>query len=133
MTTVDRHSPEQAAAFLRERARVNREYAHIPPQQWEANVLQHWATRFAQIAQLIEELDLARKLLSELRDAGFFGHVHDGEAVCWACRVDEAIAGSITAEPGAPQSGFWKCSHCNGDNFPDDTACAHCALNRRAE
>lgn len=57
---LDRHSPAQAAAFLRERARVNRdEYARQLPrplEQWEINVLLHWAARFEQIAELIEHL-----------------------------------------------------------------------------
>jgi len=56
---VDVHDPAGYAAWLRERAKANREIALLPREQWpyRPGVLQHWALRFDQGADLIERLE----------------------------------------------------------------------------
>jgi hypothetical protein len=54
---VDTHDAAGMVAWLRNRAEVNRNYAALPPQQWEANVLPHIAFRLDQAADMIERLD----------------------------------------------------------------------------
>lgn len=56
--TIDAHDPAGMAAFLRERAKANREIAALPPEEWphRPEVLRHWALRFEQAATMIERL-----------------------------------------------------------------------------
>jgi hypothetical protein len=59
--SVDTHDYAGMAAWLRERARVNREFAANPPdphtlEQWQRNVMPHLAFRFEQAAIMIESL-----------------------------------------------------------------------------
>jgi hypothetical protein len=42
--------------WLRERAQINRRYAHLPPQQWEANVLPFVAGQLDRAADALERL-----------------------------------------------------------------------------
>jgi hypothetical protein len=55
---IDTHDPAGMAAFLRERAKANREIAALPFDQWprRPDVLRHWALRFDQAAKMIERL-----------------------------------------------------------------------------
>jgi hypothetical protein len=59
---VDTHDPAGYAAFLRERAKANREIADLPREQWPYRpaVLQHWTLRFEQGAELVERLSRER-------------------------------------------------------------------------
>lgn len=65
---VDRHDLAGYAAWLRERAKANRDIAMLPREEWPYRpaVLQHWAFRFDQGAELIERLERA---LTETHDA----------------------------------------------------------------
>jgi hypothetical protein len=59
--SVDKHGPAGMAQWLRERARVNREWAKEPPpppviDQHHRNVMPHFALRFEQAAEMIERL-----------------------------------------------------------------------------
>jgi hypothetical protein len=48
--------PEYAVNWLRERADINRKYATIPPEQWEARVLPFIADRLDAAADMIEQM-----------------------------------------------------------------------------
>jgi hypothetical protein len=58
---LDKHDPAGMAAWLRERARINREWEHITPEatlllNWQRNVMPHLSFRFEQAAEMIERL-----------------------------------------------------------------------------
>jgi hypothetical protein len=59
---IDTHDPSGMAAFLRERAKANREVAALPFDQWphRPDVLRHWGLRFDQAAQMIETVERSR-------------------------------------------------------------------------
>ncbi len=66
---VDKHNPAGMAAWLRERARVNREWAKQPPpalviEQHHRNVMPHFALRFDQAAEMIEQLSRGEHICS---------------------------------------------------------------------
>lgn len=76
MAEIDTHDPPGMAAYLRERARVNRELADIPVDQWPRypDVARHVALRFDQAADMIDRLQerieiLARQLAQSCDDA----------------------------------------------------------------
>jgi hypothetical protein len=56
--------PEYAVIWLRERARINRDNATIPPEQWEARVLPYIADRLDAAADEIERLHEANVALT---------------------------------------------------------------------
>ena len=69
-TEVDKHDPAGMAAWLRERAKANREIAALPREQWPYRpaVLQHWALRFEQAAEMFERQNDALRAI-----AGYLG------------------------------------------------------------
>lgn len=55
---IDKHDPASMAAWLRERAKANREVAALSREQWpyHPDVQRHFALRFEQAAEMIEGL-----------------------------------------------------------------------------
>lgn len=62
---VDTHDPASMAAFLRERAKASRHFLTLTSeeqirqfmQDWQKNVLPHFAFRFEQAAEMVERLN----------------------------------------------------------------------------
>lgn len=97
---LDKHDPASMAAWLRVRAKANRDLAHVPPQQWEVNVLPHIAFRLDQAADMIERLEFIQREFRNLDDVleiRSLRLVLTGIASCSTCEVcQRAASGALT-------------------------------------
>lgn len=115
---VDTHDPAGMAAFLRERAQHSREFVKLTSeeqirhfmQQWQKNILPHFAFRFEQAATMVETQAAEIEHLKKARDRDHEQAWMNGAAALRYRRALEAIAAFDPGKfrPLADEIAIWK-------------------------